>query len=442
MTNKFDRSAATLFAVIFIILQQPTLLLAAEKCQDIGGTGIVANGCGIGGTGNSSKKEDIGGTGHEENNSGVGGTGIVASKGGIGGTGRSQDGGGIGGTGIVGIITGFGSIWVDGLEVKYDNKTPVADNATTANINDLAIGQVVTIEASGSNDELKASKITVVDAVAGQISAIDTNNAKMTVLGQEVAISSKTIMHDQQNQLNAIQFKQGDYVKVSGLRMPNGEIVASRIQQAIAIAEPNLVGPITKINGSRIEIYGQQIETVENNNLKLGQEIIAAGTLSNGILMSRQIALSPSAQLPGKTQQIRLQGYVAGSAASGQIKVGSMEVIVPNQTAASEKTISEINSGELVQLSGHFGSDNRIIADRIEISIDRPERMGHENTGGQNHELSDRIERSQQIESNNLDRIDTNSYVDRPYHSDSPNHTNSTENMSHGNESSGHSKND
>ncbi|MCK4675157.1 MAG: hypothetical protein KAT61_04530, partial [Gammaproteobacteria bacterium] len=50
----------------------------------------------------------------EDKDIGLGGTGMLAD------TGSGQTGSGMGGTGIIGEITGFGSIFVNGIEVEYD----------------------------------------------------------------------------------------------------------------------------------------------------------------------------------------------------------------------------------------------------------------------------------------------------------------------------------
>ena len=57
----------------------------------------------------------------EDQDIGLGGTGMLASSGDSGGN-------GLGGTGIVGEITGFGSVFVNGIEVEYNAKTPFSIN--------------------------------------------------------------------------------------------------------------------------------------------------------------------------------------------------------------------------------------------------------------------------------------------------------------------------
>ena len=58
-----------------------------------------------------SNQPDMTAANDEDKDIGLGGTGMVADSGGNG-----QDGNGLGGTGIIGEITGYGSIFVNGIE--------------------------------------------------------------------------------------------------------------------------------------------------------------------------------------------------------------------------------------------------------------------------------------------------------------------------------------
>ena len=402
-------------ALILLSLLLPSILMADEACTGIGGTGLTASGCGVGGTGNSTSKTGIGGTGHID--SGIGGTGAVASKAdGIGGTGHTRDEGGIGGTGIVGIITGFGSIWVNGLEVQFDAQTQLSGDTAVSSTNDLAIGEVVVIEAKGKDNALQAHKISVVNAVTGQISA--SADGKLTVLGQTVTTTAQTIVHDPKNQTGSLPLMQGDYVKVSGLRLANGEIVASRIERSGTLAESSLVGPISAINGNMIEIVGMQISVANSTALSIGQEVAVTGQLHGNILAAREISPSASTQLYGRTEHINLQGYVGASTAAGQIKIGNLEVIVSDPAIISTGKMDTLSPGELIQISGHFANDRRVIADRIEFSRDRPDRVQLDSVGTHEHDGSDRAEHTDRAE--HVDRAD---HVDRPDKPDRSDHS-------------------
>lgn len=384
MKNKWKKILAVAATVLFL---QPFGVWAEDACRGIGGTGRALD-CGIGGTGNSS-------------NAGIGGTGHATNAAGIGGTGHSD--GGIGGTGIVGIITGFGSVWVNGLEVQYDSKTQVKDNNASASADNLAIGQVVVIEAKGDDHQLQANKITVVEAVSGAISAVDAQNGKLTVLGQSVVVTTKTAQSDRQK---GIAYKEGDYVKVSGLRMANGEIIASRIVRSEPVDESGVVGPITKVEGKTAEIYGLKIDVPTDVTLSMGQEVTVTGKLVDGVLSVKEFSLSPSAQLYGQTEHVNLQGYVAAVSPEGKVKIGGLEVEISSSSLASE---NKVTAGDLVQVSGHFVDGHRVIAERIEFSRDQIERVqldraGNERGGAESMERAERGDR--------LERPDKPEYTD------------------------------
>src|ERR1700733_3467264 len=101
---------------------------------------------------------------------GTGGTGAPAK-------GRVADGRvadrGIGGTGIIGVVTGFASICVDGVEVRFDRSVPVSIDGETATPAQLRIGQLVVIHAHGTvsmpDAVAKARTISVRYEVSGPI---------------------------------------------------------------------------------------------------------------------------------------------------------------------------------------------------------------------------------------------------------------------------------
>ena len=407
MKNNAYKLVAFIAALALFGLMQPTVLLASDAIRGIGGTGH--SGSGMGGTG-----KDIGGTGHSDTPSGIGGTGHAPND-------------GIGGTGIVGIITGFGSVWVNGVEVQYDAKTQVAENMATANSNDLAIGDVVVIEASGSDSALQASKISVVNAVEGQVSAVDKAAGSLSVLGQTVIITAKTITSDKQERGNAIQLQPNDHIKVSGLRLANGEIVASRIERTAADVEPSVVGPITAINGSVVSVYGLQINVAAADKLRVGQEITAAGPLKDGRMNAQEIKPSPATQLYGHAEHINMQGYVGTRTAEGVVNVGSVEIVAADSAAKQRETLNALAPGELVQISGHFANDHRVIVDRVELSRDMPDHMQRDTIGSRDSNSQDKIDHAERVDhGDHTDHADRPDRPDRTDHSDAEKHSTSS----------------
>ena len=183
----------------------------------------------------------IGGTGVQPSGKPPGDTEKGKDRGGVGGTGISaRDAGGIGGTGIVGVITGFGSVCVNGLEVAYDASTPVDANGAPGQAHGLGIGQVVVIEAVERGGRLHADRIDVRDAAVGPIDRVDAARNEIVVLGQPVRIDPSTHLS------GPGPLVRGTFVAVSGLRSPDGSIAATRIAPAPKSDRVSVTGRIAE----------------------------------------------------------------------------------------------------------------------------------------------------------------------------------------------------
>jgi len=140
---------------------------------------------------------------------------------GFGGTGNTAIGeDGFGGTGIVGTITAFGSIWVNGVEIEYNQSTPIKSNITQNKIK-LKLGQQVSLETKPNNKAAIAEHITVYYPVAGKITSISNN---------EIIIDSKTIYINRNTLFDEnLILKKGSYIAVNALPNAKGGWDATRI---------------------------------------------------------------------------------------------------------------------------------------------------------------------------------------------------------------------
>ncbi len=176
---------------------------------------------------------------------GIGGTGLDAGDSGIGGTGLGDDDSGIGGTGIYGTITRFGSICVNGLRIQYPDDVSVEINDRPADPADLALGQVVWVEAHSVDGELWTEKISVYSAVVGPVTAVDPEERRIAVSGQIVEVPDEALVFGEHAGalLDFAQFELGEGVDVYGLRRADGRVVASRIDRVDPSAAEPFEGP-------------------------------------------------------------------------------------------------------------------------------------------------------------------------------------------------------
>ncbi len=216
----------------------------------IGGTGLQTDNSGIGGTGDIANGSGIGGTGLQDNNRGIGGTGDIANGSGVGGTGLHDNGSGIGGTGkpgiITGTLTGFGSLCVNGFEIFYQPETLLLINGKKGSTQELAIGQLVSVNVTWFGDKISADQIQIKYAVTGPVSEINSQQNQLKVLNQLILLRPDAPVIDKQGLLTSIeQIQPGDFVSISGLRSLSGLLIASRIKKTEPSNIVSITGPVS-----------------------------------------------------------------------------------------------------------------------------------------------------------------------------------------------------
>jgi hypothetical protein len=344
-----------------LLLASPTLS-AAPVCLEpggMGGTGAVATG-------------GIGGTGAPADNGGIGGTGAPANNGGMGGTGAPADEGGIGGTGIVGTITGFGSICVNGVEVHFDDKASLSENGVPASSNQLAIGQVVAVEARKSPRGLEARSIAILHAYEGPITGVATGAAPMRVMGQPVRVAAGARV--------AEGLRIGEPVRVSGLRNAQGEVVASRIERAPKLAQVSAIGAI--------ERPGNLQGLALSKPLPAGGEVLVRGTWNGRQLNVVQTRSDPGIPFAGRVRNALVEGLVRGQKGN-RIEFGGFTAYVDSDTSYLDGQAADLAVDKRIRVSGVFEKGREIRAVRIEFSREQPAASIREGSGHQGSSTDD-----------------------------------------------------
>lgn len=151
-----------------------------------------------------------------------GGSGV-----GSGGTGLMAGGGvGSGGTGIsVGPITGFGSIFVNGVEYDTSGATVEIEDAS-----ELQLGMTVEVAGSvnGSFTAGAATRIVSAADLRGAVDAIDMAGNSLRVLGTTVVLDSTTVFTGVSGIAGLVV---GDVLQVYGLLAAPGTVRATRLEK-------------------------------------------------------------------------------------------------------------------------------------------------------------------------------------------------------------------
>ena len=308
----------------------------------IGGTGVVAGRPGLGGTG-----IDPGG---------IGGTGQVAGRPGIGGTGI--DPGGIGGTGIVGVITGFASICVNGLEVQFDDTTPVSDAGEPVSARQLALGQLVAVQARGRGAELSASRIALIHTVVGPIGTLDAVAGQMVVLGQTVVVQDRHDLDD---------LRPGDWVRVSGLRQARAVIAATRIDAIAPQPQVQLTGIVEGVQDDQATVGQARVRIAAGRGaagLVPGREITVAGRWDGLTLFAQRVLQEPTRQGIAGASRVVLEGFVH-AAGGGQLDLGLGPLSLAPGARLPGGGAAGLAVNQRVLVTGTVGTDQHISVDSV-----------------------------------------------------------------------------
>ncbi|MFC3683974.1 DUF5666 domain-containing protein [Hydrogenophaga luteola] len=290
---------------------------------------------------------------------GIGGTGQVAKGNGIGGTGRPVLAGeeGLGGTGIVGVVTGFASICVNGIEVEYGPSTPVERGGQSSRLGDLAVGQLVALQAGGTGDQLLASRIVVIDAAVGPLTALDAAAGRFEVMGQVATALERSDLQG---------LVVGDWVRVSGQRISSGEIRATRVQRAIA-GQAVVTGPYASsgAGGARV---GDTPLTLSSppDGVVPGQEVGVRGQWVDGRLQVQALQVQPTRAAVAGSREVLLQGYVH-RLSGRELQLGYESLVLDERSRIEGGDLGALRVDQPVQVRGRVDERQRLLVERLEL---------------------------------------------------------------------------
>ncbi|WP_372987461.1 DUF5666 domain-containing protein [Marinobacter sp.] len=319
--------------------------------------------------------------------------GILSACGGGAGTSLDVADGGIRGTGSsVGPVSGFGSVFVNG--VKFDTDSlggSVGGDDGLAAESRLQTGMVLEVQGEWFTDGTgEASGLTYDDTLRGEILIIQpwdiiTKTAVIEILGRTVHIDGQTVIKGKA----VVDLANGDFVRISGWRLPNGEFRASylglrsssNLDDFDDFNEVELEGDISSINtsdetfniGSQVIFYGgAEFTGLVREDLAVGVSVEVEGNLVGGVLQSNEIERDDFRRYTLDDEgDIEFVGPVSSAYNSSNetFTINGLTVRVTPETEFDDALSGpeQLVPGLLVQVEGDFESDGTITAEEIEL---------------------------------------------------------------------------
>jgi hypothetical protein len=287
---------------------------------------------------------------------------------------------GIGGTGItMGAITGFGSIYVNGVKFDTDNAQFSRDGVDAKLQSDFSAGEVVKIigtvdKAAGTG---VATDVIFSDLVEGPITAlIDANTIE--VLGQIILTDELTVLHGVKT---LSELTLDNMLEISGFTNAEGNILASSIkllQDSFSIGSIldvegtiSEIDPITKtfkLNGNLIIDYGSSLfeglseaDLVDNLYVALSSE---QNIQNNTVIAHTLYAIDTSLEIDVIYE---IEGLITRFVSPTEFDIDGIPVSTNAKTVYKNGSATQLGLNQFAIIKGTSNANGVLIAEQINL---------------------------------------------------------------------------
>ncbi|WP_305965840.1 DUF5666 domain-containing protein [Marinobacter salsuginis] len=325
--------------------------------------------------------------------------GVISACGGAGGGGLDVADGGIRGTGSsVGPVSGFGSVFVNGVEFNTDdipNREVESNDGITAE-SLLSEGMILRVEGEWRDDGTgTAEKLSYDDTLRGPVGQVtaDPSGAgefvTLSVMGQSVRVDRQTVVRGTTYATLLGGSQITGHVRVSAWRQADGSYRAGyvgvinpdltdiELEGSVLTVDTNLneftIGTITVQYDENNVSFGSGLTETD---LQIGAALEVEGELNGTTLVATTIDRDDARRFSRNSADdieftaVIDASYTPSGAGSrpGEFTMGGLTVRVTDATELDDSiTLDELTEGLLIQVEGQFLSDTVVEAEEIEL---------------------------------------------------------------------------
>lgn len=285
---------------------------------------------------------------------------------------------GIEGTGVV---TGFGSVFVDGVEFATDDVS-VEINGEPGSEQGLRVGDVVTVVGRRPADGTAIADRIVFDrAISGPVeaAAIANDNGAIRILEQTVLVDANTRFIG----TDAGALAPGDLVAVSGLRLGDTTLRATSVEQLADNGIPRSFVPdttVVDVEGRVSNLTGSSFQLGDLTVMQDGATTLEAeaplengalvevtgtrGTTGDGPLMATRVEVR-SESTADRSGSAFVEGVITAFNNADDFRVDNIPAAAGSASRRDNASAS-LEAGLRVSLRGEF-VDGRLVADSVQV---------------------------------------------------------------------------
>ncbi|MGD8484793.1 MAG: DUF5666 domain-containing protein [Thioalkalispiraceae bacterium] len=298
----------------------------------------------------------------------------------------------------VGVITGFGSVYVNGCEYETDSASITVEGQSGSE-DDLSVGDVVEVSGPANCTRASASSIKYADELEGVVdsNAVSGGIGTMIVMGQNITVNDMTIFEDDTASIASVDdIATGHVVEISGFGIGSGDIVATRIEvKATSLAsytdEIELKGVITAhddINqtfmiGNLTIDYGSQpailddLVAIDNDlYVEVKASVYTPGSLT---LVATKVEREDDGEIGHQgddDEEYEIKGMLTAAydADSRAFGINDQMVLIDDNTELEDISLADLNAGNLgslyMEVEGNFNADGMLVAEEVGLEDD------------------------------------------------------------------------
>ena len=276
-----------------------------------------------------------------------------------------------------GTITGFGSIYVNGVHFKTTSAT-IRKNGQVVAQSALKVGEIARIKGSKNTSDGtgNADSVDVDENVVGPIATIDTTLNTLTVLGQTVKIDAGTSFSSDVQPADITGLKVADFVEVSGLTAADGSITATRIGREASAGTLQVLGTVASadtvahtfminaliVNYSAANLTGFTSGQPANGDLVEVQGTTSGTTTLTATRVDKQMSDQEQA---GNHEDMQHEGLITRFASATDFDVAGEPVTTTSATVYRNGMEADLALNVKVEVEGSLNSSNVLVADVV-----------------------------------------------------------------------------
>lgn len=280
-------------------------------------------------------------------------------------------------TQTTGVITGFGSVFINGVEYETNAATVSTDDNPGANETDLQVGMIVTLSGEVNEDGTtgNANSIHYDEQLKGPLKSVDLIAKTLSVLGQAVVFDGETSLEG----VVIADLSPGDFLEISGFFNAQGALHATRIEKETDVAKLKAQGKVEMLDTTNkifvlhnltIDYSSATFDNFAEIDLVEGQEVRVKGlssALSNDVFLVDEIKLKNIDEQHESGENTQVEGFITGFESASSFAVNNTHIITDDSTEYKYGSVDSLLLNVQVKIKGEYNATGDLLATKIHI---------------------------------------------------------------------------